>query len=171
MTQIEEETLSDTDKEKIDHILQSFEATRGNLISILQKIQDIYLYLPGFALEYIAQRLKMPLAEVYGVATFYTQFKFEQPGKYHIVICDGTACHVKGSPLILDFVENFLGLSPGETTDDQMFSLDVVACLGCCAISPVCVINGKIYGNLSVNKLKNLLKKIKKKGSKENDAI
>mgnify|MGYP006278761849 CR=1 FL=1 len=162
-------TLSKTEQGKINEILEFYNDERGNLITILQKIQDLFSYLPSFALEYISQKLEVPLAEIYSVATFYSQFKFEKVGKYQIVCCDGTACHVKGAPLILDFCENYLGIKPGQTTEDKLFSLDIVACLGCCAISPVCVINGKIHGNLSVNKLKKLIKKIEQKETNQND--
>lgn len=166
MTQIVNNTLSKTDQGKIDEVLELYNDERGNLISILQHIQEIFSYLPSFALEYLSKSLQIPLAEIYSVATFYTQFKFNKGGKYNITVCDGTACHVKGSPLILDFCENYLEISPGETTKNKLFSLDVVACLGCCAISPVCIINGKIHGDLSVNKLKKLIKAIEKKESK-----
>ena len=162
-------TLSKTEQGKINEILEFYNDERGNLITILQKIQDLFSYLPSFALEYISQKLEVPFAEIYSVATFYSQFKFEKVGKYQIVCCDGTACHVKGAPLILDFCENYLGIKPGQTTEDKLFSLDIVACLGCCAISPVCVINGKIHGNLSVNKLKKLIKKIEQKETNQND--
>ena len=111
---------------------------------------------------YISQKLKIPAAEVFSIATFYSQFSFQKRGQYLIICCDGTACHVKGGPLILNFIENRLDIKSGETTEDLMFSIESVACLGCCAISPVCIINRKIYGNLTTNKIRLLLKRIAK---------
>jgi len=153
-------------KIKINEILEACKSEKGNLISVLQDIQELYGYLPQDALIYISSELLIPLAEVYGIASFYTQFKFEETGKYKIICCDGTACHVKGGPLILTFIEKELGICSGETTEDKLFSIESVACLGCCAISPVCVINGEIYGNLTIQKIKQILKKIKKQNKK-----
>ncbi|MHA1988264.1 MAG: NADH-quinone oxidoreductase subunit NuoE family protein [Promethearchaeota archaeon] len=154
--------INNKEKAEIEEILKNYEDERGNLISILQKIQETFRYLPSSVLHYISQRLKIALAEIYSIATFYTQFKFNELGKNNLICCDGTACHVKGSPLLLDFVENELGIKSGETTSDKMFSIESVACLGCCAISPVCIINGEIYGDLTLKKLRNLIKKLKK---------
>jgi NADH:ubiquinone oxidoreductase subunit E len=155
-------TISDNEKNKLKAILKNNKNEKTNLISILQEIQDLYHYLPPNSLYYISEKLNIPFAEIYSVATFYTQFKFNKLGKYHLVCCDGTACHVKGGELLLNFIENELGIKSGNTTADQMFSIDSVACLGCCAISPVCVINGKIYGDLTLKKLRNILLKLKK---------
>lgn len=155
-------TISDKEKNKLKAILKNNGNEKTNLISILQEIQDFYHYLPPNNLYYISEKLNIPLAEIYSVATFYTQFKFNKLGKYHLVCCDGTACHVKGGELLLNFIEHELGIKSGNTTADQMFSIDSVACLGCCAISPVCVINGKIYGDLTLKKLRNILLKLKK---------
>ena len=155
-------TISDKEKKKLKVILKNNKNEKTNLISILQEIQDLYHYLPPNSLYYISKKLNIPLAEIYSVATFYTQFKFNKLGNYHLVCCDGTACHVKGGELLLNLIENELGIKSGNTTRDQMFSIDSVACLGCCAISPVCVINGKIYGDLTLKKLRNILLKLKK---------
>lgn len=149
------------EKTKIQEILKTYERERGNIISILQKIQETYQYLPSNVLFYISKRLNIALAEIYSIATFYTQFKFKKMGKNILVCCDGTACHVNGGPILLNFVENELRIRSGETTDDKLFSLESVACLGCCAISPVCVINGQIYGDLTIKKLKKILKNLK----------
>jgi len=149
------------EKTKIKEILKTYERERGNIISILQKIQETYQYLPSNVLFYISKRLNIALAEIYSIATFYTQFKFKKMGKNILVCCDGTACHVNGGPVLLNFVENELGIRSGETTDDKIFSLESVACLGCCAISPVCVVNGQIYGDLTIKKLKKILKNLK----------
>ncbi|MHA1916186.1 MAG: NADH-quinone oxidoreductase subunit NuoE family protein [Promethearchaeota archaeon] len=155
-------TITDKEKNKLKAILKNNKNEKTNLISILQEIQDLYHYLPPNSLYYISEMLNIPLAEIYSIATFYTQFKFNKLGKYHLVCCDGTACHVKGGELLLNFIENELGIKSGNTTADQMFSIDSVACLGCCAISPVCVINGKIYGDLTLKKLRNIMLKLKK---------
>lgn len=152
--------ISLNDKEKIKSILKSFQKENVNLISILQKIQEHYRFIPPHFIFYLSKKLKIPSAEIYSVATFYTQFRFKDIGKYHIVCCDGTACHVKSIRPLISFLEKYLGISPGETTKDKMFSLEAVACLGCCAISPVCIVNGKIHGNLTTNKIRLLLKKI-----------
>jgi NADH-quinone oxidoreductase subunit E len=113
-------------------------------------------------LYYLSEELKIPPAEVYGVATFYTQFKLSPKGKHVITCCEGTACHVKGGQALLTYLENSLGIKSGETTADEMFSLESVACLGCCAISPVCIIDDKIHGNLTLKKVKKLITKLKK---------
>lgn len=156
------ENVYNHEKERIDRILNAYDAKNRSIISLLQIVQEEYGYLPRDVLEYLSEELNIPLAEIYSVATFYTQFSFEEKGKYVITCCDGTACHVKGSPLLLQYIEDQLKIKSGETTEDKIFSLETVACLGCCAISPVCVINGQIYGNLTVNKLKTLFNKLKK---------
>ncbi len=153
--------INDKQKTKINKILKTYEREKGNLISILQKIQETYQYLPSNVLYYLSRKLKISLAEIYSIATFYTQFKFKKLGKNILICCDGTACHVKGGPHLLYFVENELGIRAGKTTDDLLFSIESVACLGCCAISPVCVINGQIYGDLTIKKLKRILKDLK----------
>ena len=153
--------VNENEKAKLKEILKSYDNNKDNLISILQKIQEIHGYLPRNLIYYLSRKLKVPTAEIYGVATFYTQFKFHEQGKHLIICCDGTACHVKGAPILMNYVESYLGIKPGETTLDKLFSLESVACLGCCAISPVCIIDGDIYGDLSPNKLKRILNKIK----------
>jgi len=157
--------LSISEKNELDSILKSNEHERENIISILQEIQERFGYLHSNFIIYISKQLKISAAEIYSIATFYSQFTFQKRGNYVIICCDGTACHVKGGPLILNFVENKLGIKSGETTEDLMFSIESVACLGCCAISPVCVINGQIYGDLSLKKMNNLLLKLMKKSN------
>lgn len=159
--------ITDKEKIKIKEILDNFKNDKGNLISILQEIQGIFHYLPINSLYYVSKKLKIPLAEIYSIATFYTQFKLNKIGRNSLICCDGTACHVKGGPHLLYFLENELGIKSGETTTDQMFSIESVACLGCCAISPVCVINGQIYGNLTLKKLRKILKKIREENNPE----
>ncbi len=154
--------ISELRRKKVDKVIRINEEENGNLISLLQKVQAQYNYLPPDVLYYISEELKIPPAEVYGVATFYTQFKLIPKGKNVITCCEGTACHIKGGHSLLTFLENNLGIKSGETTADEMFSLESVACLGCCAISPVCIVNDKIYGNLTLKKLKKIIIQLKK---------
>jgi len=154
--------INDNEISEVDRILQDNKDAGGNLISLLQRIQDYFGYVPANIVFYVSNRLKIPPAEILSVATFYTQFKLTEKGKNVITCCDGTACHVKGSPLLLNYFENTIGIKPGETTEDKIFTLESVACLGCCAISPVCIINGQIYGNLTLKKVKKLFKSLVK---------
>ncbi|TXT64325.1 MAG: NADH dehydrogenase subunit E [Promethearchaeota archaeon] len=161
MTQNIEYKLKEQDRRELKKILDQFNYDKNNLISILQTIQDVFGFLPRNSMFYLAKKLQVPAAEIYGVSTFYTQFKFDKLGKNHLIFCDGTACHLRNRE-ILGLVETLLGIKPGETTSDMQFSYEIVACLGCCAISPVCMVNGEIYGNLTTNKVKKLIKKLRK---------
>ncbi len=156
-----EQKISGKKKEEIDEIIKLNKIEDGTIITLLQGVQDQYGYLPSEILIYLSNELKVPLAEIYGIATFYTQFKLNPKGKYAITCCEGTACHIKGGDFILTYVQSFLGIRPGENTDDGLFSLDSAACFGCCAISPVCIINNRIYGNLTLKKMKNILMKLR----------
>ncbi len=120
-----------------------------SLIEVLQKTQDLLGYLPRPALEAIAQALRVPLAKVYGVATFYSQFHLQPRGKHVIRVCLGTACHVRGGEKILRRLSEVLGIAPGETTPDRKFTLQRVACLGACGLSPVMMVDEVTYGRLS----------------------
>jgi NADH-quinone oxidoreductase subunit E len=162
LNSIKIEDLDKKEKIEIDEILNTSKSKNGNIISILQEIQNNFGYLPAKLLYYTSRKLKISLAEIYSIATFYTQFKFTPKGKYNIICCEGTACHVKGGALILDFIENTLQIKSGEITEDGFFSLESVACLGCCAISPVCIINNKIYGNLTIKKIRKIIKNLMK---------
>lgn len=152
--------IGDLRRKEVDQFIRINNDENGNLISLLQKLQGHYNYLPPDALYYISEKLKIPPAEVYGVATFYTQFKLNPTGKNLIICCEGTACHVKGGQSILTILENHFGIKSGETTSDEMFSLESVACLGCCAISPVCIINDQLYGNLTLKRVKKLINRL-----------
>ncbi|MBD3350079.1 MAG: NADH-quinone oxidoreductase subunit NuoE [Candidatus Lokiarchaeota archaeon] len=162
--------ISDVEIQDLDEILEKHKEGKGNNVTLLQLIQNHYGYLPDYALKYVSSKLKIPLAELYGVATFYAQFSFTEKGKYVVTCCDGTACHVKGAPLLIEYLEDQLKIKSGETTDDKLFTLETVACLGCCAISPVIVINDVYYGNLTLNKVKKILKKVRKKASESTEA-
>ena len=154
--------LKNSEIDNIRDILQKKEFKKQNLISILQEIQDIYDYLPSNVIYFISEELKISPAEIYGVATFYTQFKLQPKGKNVIICCEGTACHVKGTPLILSYLENEFGIKSGETTMNGLYSLESVACLGCCAISPVIVVNDQIHGNLTLKKVSKIIGKLRK---------
>ena len=134
----------------------------GSLISILQKAQDAYGYLSTELIEHIAQRTGIKAAKILGVATFYSQFKFSPVGKHLIMLCQGTACHVNGSPEIMEAICSHLEISEGETTEDGMFTLNSVACLGCCSLSPVMMISGEAYGSLTPEKTVKILDAIRK---------
>ncbi|MBS3773059.1 MAG: NADH-quinone oxidoreductase subunit NuoE [Candidatus Thermoplasmatota archaeon] len=139
-------------------VLSAFEKKPEHVIAILQRLQQEKKYLSEEDIDGIARYLGMSPNEVYGVATFYTQFKFHPPGKHHIAVCMGTACHVKASDELLDVVKNELDIAPGETSEDGMFSLDRVACLGCCALSPVVTIDGDVHGRMTPARLLGLLR-------------
>lgn len=152
---------------EIKSIIEKYkDAKRDSLISILQEVQDKEGYVSKEAMKEIAKLLKIPASKVYGVATFYNQFRFEPLGKYHIMVCRGTACHVKGSLQTLNMVEEVLKIKPGQTTKDGLFSLETVACMGACSIAPVISINGEFYGEMTPEKLKKLISSIKNKESK-----
>ncbi|MEW6509193.1 MAG: NADH-quinone oxidoreductase subunit NuoE [Bacteroidota bacterium] len=133
----------------------------GSLIPLLQSAQDSYGYIPEKVIHYISELVKIPASEIYGVITFYAQFRLKPLGKNLIRICEGTACHVNGAKTVLSVLNDELGISVDETTDDGLFSLLSVACLGCCSLAPVMMINDETHGNLTSEKIKKTLKKIK----------
>ena len=139
------------DKGKLDEIIQSYDGEKSYLIAMLQKVQEIYKYLPEEAMTYIGSKVEgLSPATVFGVATFYAQFSLEPKGKYEIKVCDGTACHVRGSMPVLEAVKKKIQLKNGKmTTENGMFSLETVSCLGACSLAPAMVINGKIYPKMT----------------------
>lgn len=147
---------------KIDLINKRHQS--GSLIPLLQSAQNSYGYIPEKIIYYISELVNIPAAEIYGVITFYSQFRLKPVGKNLIRICEGTACHVNGAKSVLSVLQEELGISTGETTDDWNYSLVSVACLGCCSLAPVMMINDETFGNLTTDKIK---KAIKKFGSKE----
>jgi NADH:ubiquinone oxidoreductase subunit E len=149
------------DLKQIEGVLDELAKVKGSLITILQKTQDIYGYLPKDAIIYISERTGIAKSEIMGVATFYTQFRLTPVGKYLIMLCQGTACHVNSSELILQTIKDELGIEDGETTEDGLFSLKCVACLGCCSLSPVMMINESTYGSLTPEKTKKILKELR----------
>ncbi|NJE26670.1 NADH-quinone oxidoreductase subunit NuoE [Thermococcus sp. MV5] len=138
------------------------EKSPSSLIPLLQKTQEKFGYLPKEALKEISIHLGVPLSRVYGVATFYAQFRFEPLGKYVIKICHGTACHVNGAVNISQAIKEEFGIEEGQTTEDGLVTLERVACLGCCSLAPVIMINEKVYGKLTPDKVRKLMKKLKK---------
>ena len=138
-------------------ILGEYGKERENLIPMLQEIQDRFLYLSPEAVQAVADHLELSENDVYGVATFYAQFRFVPPGLHHIKVCEGTACHVRGSDRILDAISRSTGLKPGQTSDDGAFSLERVACFGSCALAPVVVVDDKVYGRMTAAKTNKLI--------------
>lgn len=136
---------------KLDEIIEDYKNDKSNLIAILQKVQEIYRYLPEEAITYIGSKIEgLSPATVFGVATFYAQFSLEPKGKYEIKVCDGTACHVRGSMPVLDAVKKKINIENGKiTTKDGLFSLETVSCLGACGLAPAIVINEKIYPKMT----------------------
>ncbi len=146
-----------TDKPEIKRILNRFSRKRGNLIPILQKVQGELGYLPREAMLEIAQFLNIPDIDVYGVVTFYNQFRRNPPGKHSIKVCLGTACHMKGGYITLDAWKRRLGIDIRQTTPDREFDLDTVACVGCCVMAPVTVVDDKPQGEVEPTKVDGIL--------------
>lgn len=158
------ECSSKIDINKVDEIIQSFGAKKSNLIAILQKVQEVFRYLPEEAMIYIGTKIEgLSPATVYGVATFYAQFSLEPKGKYEIKVCDGTACHVRGSMPVLNAIRARLNIKAGQlTTDDGLFSLETVSCLGACGLAPVVVINEKVHPQMTSDAVKMIIDTILK---------
>ncbi|MGN1125370.1 MAG: NAD(P)H-dependent oxidoreductase subunit E [Candidatus Gastranaerophilaceae bacterium] len=144
------------DFSKIDEIIAECGGKKSNLIAILQKVQEVYRYLPEDAMIYIGTKIEdLSPATVFGVATFYAQFSLDPKGKYEIRCCDGTACHVRGSMPVLNTIKSKLDLKDGKfTTEDGLFSIETVSCLGACGLAPVVVINGKVYPQMTSDAIK-----------------
>ena len=138
-------------------VLDEYAQVPGSLITILQKAQEIYGYLPKDVMYHIAEKVGVSPAEVVGVATFYAQFRLPPIGKYNIMSCQGTACHVNGSERVSAAISKYLGIEHGQTTEDGLFTLEHVAGLGCCSLAPVIMINGEAHGNLTPEKAINIL--------------
>ncbi len=158
------ETDSPTYKKEIKSFkidLINKRAQDGALIPLLQSAQDSYGYIPEKAIHYISEVVGIPAAEIYGVITFYSQFRLKPLGKHVIRICEGTACHVNNAKNILTVLQNELGISVGDTTEDGLFTLQSVACLGCCSLAPVIMIDDETYGSLTPDKTKKVIKTYK----------
>lgn len=147
-------------KEALNKTVNKFNPSdQGNLIPLLQEFQKTEGYISPATVSKISEHLNISKSHIYGVATFYSQFKFNPPGRNSIKICLGTACHVQGGDFLLNALQMEIGIEPGQTTDDKRFDLERVACLGCCALAPVMRINDEIHSRVSVIKLKEILNK------------
>lgn len=142
--------------EDITAVLPQFNKNRASLIPILQSIQERHSYLATVAIEMVADHLSISPSEVYGVATFYNQFRFHPPGRHQIKVCLGTACHVAGGDIILENFERKLGIKDGQTTPDREYSVERVACVGCCALAPVAVIDDSVEGHVQPSRVEGI---------------
>ena len=148
----------------LDEILSSHDYDSSSVIAVMQDIQKKYRYLPEEALTYIAGKLKLSEAKIYGVATFYENFSLEPKGRYVIKVCDGTACHVRKSIPILEEFRNILGLSETKhNSDDMLFTLETVSCLGACGLAPVCTVNDHVYPAMTPEKAREMIREIRRK--------
>jgi NADH-quinone oxidoreductase subunit E len=140
----------------IGALLPEFEKHRRNLIPILQSVQEKHAYLSGAAMEMVAKHLNISPGEVFGVATFYNQFRFQPPGRHQFKVCLGTACHVAGGDIILENFERKLGIRDGQTTPDREYSIERVACVGCCALAPVALVDDSVKGHMQPSKVEGI---------------
>ncbi len=141
----------------LETIVSGYEGKRENIIPILQKVQEEYTYLPEHLMAEIAKYTSVPASDIYGVATFYAQFRFEPTGKKIISVCRGTACHVRGAPRIFEELIDQLGLEGEGTTEDMEYTVETVACVGCCALAPVLTVNEEVHGDLNKQKVRKLI--------------
>lgn len=147
--------------EAIDAIVKRYEAKPTALIMVLQDIQKHYRYLPKEALKLVAQKMDLPIAQIYGVSTFFKAFSNKPKGKHHICVCMGTACHVRQAGIIVDKFERDLKIKPGETSADMEFSLETVNCMGACALGPVITVDDVYHGNMNVSKTTKVISKLR----------
>ncbi|MBN2384746.1 NAD(P)H-dependent oxidoreductase subunit E [bacterium] len=151
-----------TDQDKfngtLDRIIAHYPQDQTSLIMVLQDVNKEFRYLPEAALKTIAQRLDVPLSKIYAVATFYKIFSLKPRGETHVRVCMGTACHIKGAPIILENIEHELGIKCGQTSQDLKYSIETVNCVGACSLAPLVVLNQKYYGNIKPTKIKSLFK-------------
>lgn len=143
--------------EELEKMLFVYKQDKDNLIQILNDVQEHYGYIPKHAQVAVSEYLSIPMAEIFGVITFYSRFTLKPKGKYHIAVCLGTACYVKGSQKIMDRLEDRLGIKTGETTEDGKFSIEATRCVGACGLAPVFTVNGEVYGKATVQKLDKVL--------------
>ena len=158
------------DKDCID-IFSGLKGEEGDLIPILQRIQEKFRYIPEEAIKQMSRFLRISENQIFGVASFYSQFKFVEPGKCTIKVCMGTACHVRGSQSILDEFKRWLHLEPGQTTDDKLFTLETVNCLGACALGPIVVFDRDYHGLMKIKEVEGLIQKYRSENETESDAV
>jgi NADH-quinone oxidoreductase subunit E len=142
---------------RVDQIVASHPAGRQSLIPILQDIQGSFGYLPEPVVKQLPERVGISANEIYGVATFYTQFRFRPPAQHHIVVCQGTACHVRGGRQVLNELQQRLGIRPGSTTADGKFDLERIACIGCCALAPTVTVDGEVHARVTPRKAREIV--------------
>jgi len=145
------------DFSKVDRVLEKYNSEKSWLVMILQDTQTAYNWLPQPVLDRIAEKLDLPASRVYNVATFYASFSLKERGRHILRVCDGTACHLRGSTWLLGEIRRQLDIDEGETTKDRLFTLETVACLGACALAPVLMIDTKVYGHVSIEKIKDVI--------------
>ena len=153
--------VPDEKRVKLNAIIEKYKDTKGALIPVLHEAQEVYGYLPLSVQKIISEGLNIPLAEIYGVITFYTQFSLNPKGKYKIQVCIGTACYVKGSGDILEEIKRQLGIDVGQCTEDGKFSLDACRCIGACGLAPVVTVNDEVFGRLTKDDVSKILEKYK----------
>lgn len=151
--------MDQSKEQKLDAVLESLKDVPGPVMKAMQEAQEIYGYLPMDVQLKIADFFGVPLTEVYGIATFYSQFHLQRPGDIKIGVCLGTACYVKGSGDVMDKFSELLKIGPGETTPDGRFTLEATRCVGCCGLAPVCTVNGEVYGKLTKDSVAEILAK------------
>ena len=153
------QTILESNAEKVEGLIESYVDKKEQLISLLQDVQAEFNYIPKDVLVRISQRLDIPLSQVFSVATFFQAFSLKPRGRHTVTVCLGTACHVRGGQRLVDKMERDFGLKPGETSEDERFTLETANCLGCCALGPVVVVDGKYESQVNPDKLDKILKK------------
>ena len=149
------------DLTRIDHLIEKYKGKKGNMIPLLQGTQETFGYIPRAAFEKLAKETGLNLSEMYGVATFYAQFRLNPVGKHIVKVCHGTACHVQNANAITEAIQESLNVKDGETTEDNLFTLESVACLGCCSLAPVMMIGEETFGKLTGTEAVKIIKNIK----------
>lgn len=157
------------DQEKFTYRLWRYDGAPGELIPLLQSAQDHFGYIPRRAISYISSVTGISESDIYGVITFYSQFRLQPMGKYVVRACAGTACHVSGAKTIIETIEDELGIEVGDTTEDGLFTLNTVACIGCCSLAPVIMINDDTHGRLTPSSLRKLLREYRRKGEAQKE--
>ncbi|HAV92024.1 TPA: NADH-quinone oxidoreductase subunit NuoE [candidate division WOR-3 bacterium] len=149
--------MTNDDRSALMEIVGKYKSQKGSLIPVLQNIQEYLGYISKESVEFVSEQLNYPESDIYGVVTFYAQFKLEKPGKHGIKVCQGTACHVIGADTVRDVIFKELNLKKYGTTEDMKFTVEEVACLGCCSLAPVIMIDGQVFGKLTMDKIKKIL--------------
>ena len=157
------ECIDNKIREEVNEIMKPYKQEKDNLIQILNEIQEKYGYIPKTAQSEVSKYLGIPMAEIYGVITFYARFTLEPKGKYNISVCLGTACYVKGSEKVLDRLKEKLGIDVGEITPDGKFSIEATRCIGACGLAPVFTVNNEVYGNATPEMIDKIIEEYKAK--------